>query len=103
MPADDRLHSDSVDRLFDAILQLKGRDEAYRFFEDIATPAEIRALAQRWEVARRLDAGEPIRRVAAETGASTATVSRVNRCLQYGADGYRLVLDRTKPKRRSNK
>lgn len=99
MPADDRLRSDAVNGLLDAILQLKSRNEAYRFFQDVATPAEIRAFAQRWEVARKLDAGESIRQVAAGTGASTATVSRVSRCLQYGADGYRLVLDRVKAKR----
>ncbi|MCL6471764.1 MAG: helix-turn-helix domain-containing protein [Firmicutes bacterium] len=98
MALDEKLKTEQVDDLFDAILKLKTRQEAYRFFEDLCTVAEIRSMAQRWAVARKLDSGETYIDIAAETGASTATISRVKRYLEYGADGYRLVLDRMKEK-----
>jgi TrpR-related protein YerC/YecD len=69
-------------------------DECYNFFEDIGTISEIKALAQRLEVARMLRDKKTYSDISEKTGASTATISRVNRCLNYGADGYRLVLDR---------
>jgi len=96
MPVDDRLKSPATDELFRAILQLDGVDECYAFFEDLCTINEIKAMAQRLAVAEKLDAGEHYTDIAAETGASTATISRVKRCLYYGADGYRLVLNRLK-------
>lgn len=83
-----------MDRLFEAILSLNSRDECYRFFEDICTVAEIKAMSQRWEVARMLYDNRTYDEIVEATGASTATISRVKRCLNYGADGYRLVLDR---------
>lgn len=91
-----RLKSSSIDGLFTAILQLKTTKECYFFFEDICTVAELKSLAQRLEVAKKLDDGASYSEIAAATGASTATISRVKRCLNFGADGYRLVLDRLK-------
>ncbi|CCO09233.1 YerC/YecD family TrpR-related protein [Desulforamulus hydrothermalis] len=82
------------DRLFEAILTLQDIDECYRFFEDICTVSELRSLAQRLEVAKMLEANRTYGEIAGKTGASTATISRVKRCLNYGADGYKLVLSR---------
>jgi len=90
----DKLKSKVVDELFDAVLTLKTRDECYDFFEDLCTINEILAMAQRIEVAKLLRQEMTYQDIAKETGASTATVSRVNRCLKYGNDGYELVLDR---------
>ena len=93
-----KLHEPSVERLFDAILTLQNRDECYRFFEDVCTVNEILDLAQRFDVARMLTEGKIYNEISKETGASTATISRVNKCLQYGSDGYRLVMDRIREK-----
>lgn len=82
------------DRLFEAILSLKNVDECYRFFEDICTVSELNSLAQRLEVAKMLEENRTYGDIAGKTGASTATISRVKRCLNYGADGYKLVLAR---------
>ncbi len=90
----EKLRDRLVDQFFEAILSLENIEECYRFFEDVATVAEIKALAQRLEVARMLQEGHTYNDVVARTGASTATVSRVKRCLNYGADGYQLVLAR---------
>lgn len=83
-----------TDKLFEAVLLLKNIDECYNFFEDICTISEIKALAQRLEVAKMLGDGKTYTEICEKTGASTATISRVNRCLNYGADGYKMVLDR---------
>ena len=83
-----------MDTLFDAILCLKDREECYRFFEDICTINEIKSLAQRLEVAMMLRDKRTYHEIAEKTGASTATISRVNRSLIYGADGYNRILDR---------
>ncbi len=83
-----------TDQLFDAILLLKDKEECYNFFEDICTVNEIKSFAQRLEVARLLNEGETYDHIVQKTGASTATISRVKRCLNYGADGYQLVLKR---------
>jgi len=91
---DDRLKDDLTDSLYEAVLLLKNKDECYRFFQDIATVAEIKALAQRLAVAAMLESDTTYTRIAEETGASSATISRVKRCLNYGADGYKLVLER---------
>ncbi len=93
----EKLKEEAVDRLFEAILSLKNQEECYRFFEDICTVAEIKAIAQRWEVARMLNQNRTYDEIVEATRASTATISRVKRCLHYGADGYRLVLERVKP------
>ena len=92
----DKIRSRSVDELFDAILTLKTRDECYDLFEDLCTINEILSMAQRIEVARLLSEEMTYQDIAKETGASTATVSRVNRALKYGNDGYQLVLKRMK-------
>lgn len=95
---DSKIKSPEADRLFEAILTLESLEECYRFFEDICTIREIHDIAQRLEVAAMLRNGETVASIAAKTGASTTTVSRVNRCLQYGTNGYSLVLDRQKDK-----
>lgn len=89
-----RIQSADIDALFQAFLSLRSVTECYRFFEDICTITEIQSLAQRWEVAMRLDRGETYQDIAKSLNVSTATISRVNRCLAYGAGGYRLLLDR---------
>lgn len=89
-----RLQNPRVDRLFEAILSLETLEECYRFFEDLCTVGEIQSLAMRFEVARRLAAGQTYEQIHRETGMSSATISRINRFLHYGADGYRLVLER---------
>lgn len=89
-----KMESPAVDRLFDALLILKDREEFYRFFDDVATIGEIQALAQRLQVAEMLHNGERYAAIAERTGASTATISRVNKCLLYGADGYKTALPR---------
>jgi len=88
--------SDLTDSLFKAILSLSDLEECRRFFEDLCTISEMRSMAQRWEVASLLDSGVTFHTIAEATGASTTTISRVNRCLLYGADGYRLALERMK-------
>ena len=93
-----KIKDESVDFLFEAILSLKTVDECYNFFEDLCTITELRAMAQRFQVARMLDQGQIYSDIVRETGASTATISRVNKCLIYGTDGYRMVLDRAKDK-----
>lgn len=88
------IHTAAVDNLFDAILQLETREECYKFFEDVCTINEILSFAQRLEVARMLLAGNTYLEISDVTGASTATISRVNRSLTYGADGYKIVFER---------
>ncbi|NPV26147.1 MAG: hypothetical protein HPY81_01560 [Firmicutes bacterium] len=83
-----------VDKLFEAILLLENEEECYRFFEDLCTVGEIQALAQRLEVAKMLYANCTYTAIAETTGASTATISRVKRFLNYGAGGYQLILQR---------
>ncbi len=92
----DKLRGKTLDQLFDAILTLKDREECYRFFDDLATINEIQSLAQRLEVARMLREGFTYHKIENETGASTATISRVKRCLNYGNDTYEMALDRLK-------
>ena len=93
-----RLNNEELDDVFHAILSLKDLSECYRFFEDMCTINELQAMAQRWQVARQLDAGVTYQEISHQFNASTATISRVNRCLEYGAGGYRLLLDRSKQK-----
>jgi TrpR-related protein YerC/YecD len=85
-----------TDDLFEAILTLKTQEECYQFFEDICTINELKSLAQRLEVAKMLEEKKTYADIQQLTGASTATISRVNKCLSYGSDGYKLVLDRLK-------
>ena len=101
---DSKLKNDQVDAYFQAILQLKDIEECYRFFEDICTVKEIQSIAQRLEVAKLLRMNKTYNEIETETGASTATISRINRSLNYGSDGYNLVLDRLGyPKGEDNK
>ncbi|KXS44122.1 MULTISPECIES: YerC/YecD family TrpR-related protein [unclassified Candidatus Frackibacter] len=88
------LKDDFTDQLFEAILALESIDESYKFFEDICTVNEIKLMGQRLEVAKMLNEGATYDKIAEVTGASTATISRVKRCLNYGAGGYRLILER---------
>ena len=92
MPAD-RLRTADVDRLAVAFASLRDPDEVYAFLQDVCTVREIQEMAQRLEVARMLSAGEHYDRIREVTGASSTTISRVSRCLNYGADGYKRVLD----------
>jgi TrpR-related protein YerC/YecD len=84
----------NISLLFKAILLLEGQDECKRFFEDICTVHELQSMAQRLEVCGLLQQGKTYIEICKLTGASTATISRVNRCLNYGSDGYKLVLNR---------
>ena len=92
-----KLRDHLTDQLCDATVLFNTREECYRFFEDICTIAELKAIAQRLEVAHMLYEGGTYDEIVAQTGASTATISRVKRCLNYGADGYALVLSRLFP------
>ena len=88
------LKSEAVDHLFEAIMTLKDLDEYYAFFEDVCTVNELLSLSQRFEVAKMLREKRTYLEIAEKTGASTATISRVNRSLNYGNDGYEMVFDR---------
>lgn len=90
------LKNDETRKLFDAILALKTHDDCSKFFEDICTIKELQSMAQRLEVADLLMQKKTFTEIVAETGASTATISRVNKCLMYGPGGYKLVLDSIK-------
>ena len=89
-----KIKSEQVDDLFKAILKLETIDECYRFFEDICTIKEIQSIAQRLEVAKLLTLNNTYSEIEKETGASTATISRINRSLNYGVDGYKIVFER---------
>ena len=91
-----KLKDEDLDILFRGILKLQTVEDCYDFFEDLFTIAELRAMVQRFQVARMLDEGRIYSDIVQETGASTATISRVNKCLVYGSDGYRKMLDRLK-------
>lgn len=90
----DKLRGEQLDQFFDAILSLKNREECYQFFDDVATMSEIQSLSQRLQVAKMLREGNTYNVIDKETKASTATISRVRRCIKYGSDGYELVLKR---------
>ena len=92
------LENENLDALFSAVLELKTLDECRRFFDDLCTISELRSMAQRMEVALMLSDGRVYTDIEAETGASAATISRVNRCINYGKNGYNLVIDRLKDK-----
>ncbi len=89
-----KIRTEEVDHLFEAILTLENKDECYQFFEDVCTVNELLSLAQRYEVARMLRNKNTYLEIADKTGASTATISRVNRSLNYGNDGYDMVIER---------
>lgn len=90
------IHNESTDKLFEAILSLKSVEECRTFFDDICTIKEIQDMTQRLEVAFLLDEGKNYQEISREVGVSTATISRVSRCLNYGDGGYRTAIDRLK-------
>ena len=94
-----KIRTSAVETLFEAIIQLKSVDECFDFFEDLATINEILSLSQRVEVARMLRQHKTYLEIAEKTGASTATISRVNRSLNYGNDGYDMVIQRIQEKK----
>jgi TrpR-related protein YerC/YecD len=100
VPGEDRWMSEATRELASAVAVLRDGDEALRFLRDLCTVNELRELAARWEVARQLDGGTSYHDISERTGASSATISRVNQWLRYGRDGYRLVLDRQARARR---
>ncbi|MBD5487546.1 MAG: TrpR YerC/YecD [Lachnospiraceae bacterium] len=91
-----KIKTAAVDRLFDAVLCLNTREECYNFFEDLCTVNELLSLSQRFEVASMLKDKRTYLEIADKTGASTATISRVNRSLNYGNDGYDMIFERLK-------
>jgi len=93
-----KIRTAAVDKMFEAILSLESKEECYLFFEDLCTVNELLSLSQRYEVASMLSAKKTYLEIAEKTGASTATISRVNRSLIYGSDGYELVFNRITPK-----
>ena len=92
-----KIRNEAVDFLFDAILCLKNREECYLFFDDLCTVNELLSMSQRFEVASMLEDHKTYLEIAEKTGASTATISRVNRSLNYGNDGYDMVFKRMTP------
>ena len=99
MPYDSKFKKQDIDELFEAILTLENEEDCYRFFEDICTVNEIHAIAQRLQVAKLLSEKKTYTEIESVTKASSATISRINKCLVYGADGYKLVLERLAAKR----
>ncbi len=92
----DKLRDKNIDLLFRAVLTLQTPEDCSKFFYDLCTMPELKAMSQRLEVARMLSQKQVYSDIVAETGASTATISRVNRALNYGSDGYAMVFDRLK-------
>lgn len=94
-----KIKNELTDKLFHCILSMETIEECYQLFEDLCTVHEIHAIAQRMEVAEMLDSKKTYVEIAEKTGASTATISRVNRALSYGTDGYRLAINRVRQKK----
>ena len=90
----DNRREPNLEMLFEAILSLKDREECAKFFDDLCTKPELKAMSQRLEVARMLSRKRVYSDIVAETGASTATISRVNRALNYGSEGYAMIFER---------
>ena len=91
-----KIRSDELNQLYSALLKLNSIEDCYRFFDDLCTFSEVKAMAQRFMVARMLEDGKTFTQIEEETGTSSATITRVNRCMKYGADGYKLALERMK-------
>ena len=89
-----KMKSEETDHLFQAVLSLRDVEECYRFFDDLCTIGEIRAMSQRLEVAKMLREGKTFSQISTATGGSSATITRVNKCLSYGSNGYKTVLER---------
>lgn len=90
------LHSASIDRLFEAILNLKTTEDCYKFFEDICTIKELQDMAQRLDVAFLLTEGMNYQKISQQVNVSTATISRVSKCLNYGSGGYKAAIEQIK-------
>ena len=97
------IRTEAVDHLFEAILCLKDKEECFTFFEDVCTINELLSLSQRFEVAKMLMDKRTYLDISEKTGASTATISRVNRSLNYGNDGYDMVFKRMEEKKEQNR
>ena len=93
-----KLKREDIDELFEAVMSLENQEECYRFFEDICTINELHAIAQRFQVAKLLSEKKTYGEIEEITKASTATISRINKCLVYGSDGYNTVLEKLKSK-----
>lgn len=87
-------HNDSTDELCEAILSLKTREECYAFLEDICTIKELLEMSQRLSVAKLLSRGMSYSQISQKTGVSTATISRISRCIEYGSGGYKMIIER---------
>ena len=98
----EKIKSESMDLLFEAILTLESVDDCYKFFDDLCTSIELKSFAQRLHVAKLLDEHRVYNSIVTETGASTATISRVNRSLSYGCDGYKQVLAKIEKKKKED-
>ena len=98
-----KIKDDHTDHLFKAILTLKSVEECYNFFEDLCTMQELKAMSQRYEVAKMLSEKQVYSEIVKKTGASTATISRVNRSINYGSEGYAVVFERLAKKHENDK
>ncbi len=97
-----KMKSSAWDGLFEAVLHLQSMEECYAFFEDVCTVNELISISQRFEVAKMLRAGKTYLEIADKTGASTATISRVNRSLNYGSDGYNMIFSRMEQEKKTD-
>ena len=93
-----KLQSEDVDVLYEAVCCIKSKEEFYNFCEDLCTITELQAMAHRFAVAKMLTEGYTYQDIGEKTGASTATISRINKCLGYGADGYNVIISRMSKK-----
>ena len=96
MAYESKFKSEAIDDLFEAFISLDNQEECYRFFEDLVTVKELQAMAQRWQVAKSLDQKQTYVEIEEKTGASAATISRINRCMAYGSEGYKRMIDKMK-------
>ena len=96
MAYESKFKSEAIDDLFEAFISLENQEECYRFFEDLVTVKELQAMAQRWQVAKSLDEKQTYIEIEEKTGASAATISRINRCMAYGSEGYKRMIDKMK-------
>lgn len=103
MAFEPKVNDQMIAGLYEAILELETLEETQRFFEDICTIKEIQSISQRLEVAKLLREGKTYGEIEGITGASTATISRVNRCLHYGANGYKLILEKLSKEQKDQK
>ncbi len=94
MSYESKFKSEDLDQFFKAIISLKNEEECYRFFEDICTYPELESISKRLRVAIMLNENATYHEIEEKTGVSTATISRINKCLKYGADGYKMMLER---------